>query len=113
MEVGNAARAVSFSKGCYLGQEPIVMSRDRAGHAPRAFVGLRASGKSALPSGAKLFIGEDEIGIVTSRTYSRRAGATIALGYVKWKHREVGTEVEARTESGAEALRIVTLPPSN
>ncbi len=113
MEVGNAARAVSFSKGCYLGQEPIVMSRDRAGHAPRAFVGLQATGKSVLPAGTKLFIGADEIGTLTSSTFSRRAGASIALGYVKWKYRDVGTELEARTESATESLRIIALPLPN
>ena len=41
MEVGHAARAVSYNKGCFLGQEPIVMTRDRAGHVNRAFSGLK------------------------------------------------------------------------
>src|SRR5262249_40230491 len=41
MEVGRAARAVSYTKGCFLGQEPIVMARDRAGHVNRAFLGLK------------------------------------------------------------------------
>ncbi len=84
MEVGNVARAVSYSKGCYLGQEPIVMSRDRAGHAPRAFVKLTLDGDPPAV-GAKILAGEEEAGAVTSATRG------VALGYVRWKHREPGT----------------------
>lgn len=84
MEVGNVARAVSYSKGCYLGQEPIVMSRDRAGHAPRSFVKLTLDG-DAPPVGAKILAGEEEAGAVTSAAFG------VALGYVRWKHREPGT----------------------
>jgi folate-binding protein YgfZ len=85
MEVGNVARAVSYSKGCFLGQEPIVMSRDRgAGHAPRAFVRLTLDGE-AVPVGAKILAGDEEAGAVTSATRG------VALGYVRWKHREPGT----------------------
>jgi folate-binding protein YgfZ len=92
MEVGDAARAVSYSKGCYLGQEPIVMSRDRAGHAPRAFVRLTLAGDPP-PAGAKILAGEEEAGAVTSA--ARRVGVegSVALGYVRWKHREPGTRL--------------------
>jgi folate-binding protein YgfZ len=84
MEVGNAARAVSYSKGCYLGQEPIVMSRDRAGHAPRSFVKLTLDGDPPAV-GSKILAGDEEAGAVTSATFG------VALGYVRWKHREPGT----------------------
>lgn len=97
MEVGKVERAVSYSKGCYLGQEPIVMSRDRAGHAPRSFVKLKADGP--LPVGAKLFAGEEEAGAVTSATVTPRSGS-VALGYVRWKHRELGTRLTADTPTG-------------
>jgi len=92
MEIAGALKAVSYSKGCYLGQEPIVMSRDRAGHAPRSMVKLRSA--TILEPAAKLFSGTDEVGFVTSATLSPRYGP-IALGYVKWKHREPGTELLA------------------
>jgi folate-binding protein YgfZ len=89
MEVGDAARAVSYSKGCYLGQEPIVMSRDRAGHAPRSFVRLTMAGDPP-PVGAKILAGEEEAGAVTSAARGTGNGS-VALGYVRWKHREPGT----------------------
>lgn len=90
MEVGNAARAVSYSKGCYLGQEPIVMSRDRAGHAPRSFVKLTLDGDPPAV-GAKVLAGDEDAGAVTSAARRYGAEGSVALGYVRWKHREPGT----------------------
>lgn len=110
MEVGDVAKAVSFNKGCFLGQEPIVMSRDRAGHAPRAFVGLKSDTKESPLPGAKLFIGADEIGNLTSASCSHRTGGGVALGYVRWSHREPGTVVEAETSNGRMPLTICGLP---
>jgi tRNA-modifying protein YgfZ len=91
MEVGNVARAVSYTKGCYLGQEPIVMSRDRAGHAPRAFVKLTLAGDAPPAVGTKILAGEEEAGAVTSSARATRTDGSVALGYVRWKHREPGT----------------------
>ena len=107
MEVGQAERAVSYTKGCYLGQEPIVMARDRAGHAPRSFVQMKFPHGSEIAAGAKLFVGADEIGAVTSACNSPRFHATIALGYVRWKHREPGTILEAQTETGRVAGEVM------
>jgi tRNA-modifying protein YgfZ len=106
MEVGKVERAVSYSKGCYLGQEPIVMSRDRAGHAPRSFVRLKAESGHPLPVGVKLFAGPDEAGVVTSATVTPRSGS-VALGYVRWKHRDTGTKLDADTPSGKVACETV------
>lgn len=92
MEVGNAQRAVSYSKGCYLGQEPIVMSRDRAGHAPRAFVKFTLDGDPPAV-GAKILAGDEEAGAVTSAAYRTGGEGSVALGYVRWKHREPGTRL--------------------
>ncbi len=93
MEVGFAARAVSYSKGCYLGQEPIVMARDRAGHVNRVFVRLNVQGEPPAP-GTKLLRDGAEVGVVTSSCHSPRFGP-IALAYLKWKHHEPGTKVDA------------------
>jgi folate-binding protein YgfZ len=105
MEIGNVERAVSYSKGCYLGQEPIVMSRDRgAGHAPRAFVAMKLPGDPPAP-GTKVMSGEEEVGVTTSSTRSLRLGASVALGYVRWKHREVGTQFAVNGQS-AEVIAV-------
>jgi folate-binding protein YgfZ len=106
MEVGKVERAVSYSKGCYLGQEPIVMARDRAGHAPRSFVQMRFAMGLEIPANAKVFLGAEEIGTVTSVCQSPKFQATVALGYVRWKHREPGTAVEVEAASGRAAGEI-------
>jgi folate-binding protein YgfZ len=95
MEVGGAARAVSYTKGCFPGQEPIVMARDRAGRVNRQFLGLRGLSETLPPVGAKLARDGKEVGLVTSATQSPRLGAPLALGYVHWQHVERGTRLDA------------------
>jgi folate-binding protein YgfZ len=112
MEVGRAARAVSYSKGCFLGQEPIVMARDRAGHVNRAFLGLKVlEGQAPLPSGTKLIHDGQEVGVVTSSCHSPRLRSAIALGYLRWKHQEPGTRMEAETAGGRVPVEVLGLPP--
>ncbi len=107
MEVGFAPRAVSYAKGCYLGQEPIVMARDRAGHVNRAFLGLKVLDGGPLPAGTKLYRDGQEVGVVTSSCHSPRLGAPVALAYLKWKHQEPGTRMDA----GGQAVEVIGLPP--
>ena len=83
-------RAVSFTKGCYLGQETVFMLENR-GHVKKRIVQLLAVGdvspgdKIALPDGT-------EIGRVTSRAL-RTPGQHLALGWVKYKQAKAETEV--------------------
>ncbi|MBA4190230.1 MAG: hypothetical protein C0467_19770 [Planctomycetaceae bacterium] len=111
MEVGRAPRAVSYAKGCYLGQEPIVMARDRAGHVNRAFLGLKVLAGEPLPAGTKIFHDGQEVGVVTSSCHSPRLGVPVALGYLRWKHQEPGTKMEAETGSGKQPVEVLGLPP--
>lgn len=92
MEVGHAARAVSYTKGCFPGQEPIVMSRDRAGRVNRHFVKLRS--ESSIEPGTKLTQGGSEVGVVTSAAVSDTLGG-VALGYVRWDASAAGAEYDA------------------
>ncbi len=111
MEVGYVQRAVSYNKGCYLGQEPIVMARDRAGHVNRAFLGLKVLEGAPLPPGTKVFHDNAEVGLVTSSCHSPRLGTAIALAYLKWKHQEPGTRMEAETPAGRQPVEVLGLPP--
>ena len=90
MEIGRAARAVYYQKGCFPGQEPIVMARDRTGRINRSFLRLSVEGDEALPVGTKLTAGETDAGVITSSALSPRLGS-IAVGYVGWKFVEAGT----------------------
>jgi folate-binding protein YgfZ len=107
MEVAGAARAVSYAKGCYLGQEPIVMARDRAGHVNRAFLGMKVLDGGPLPAGAKVIHDGQEVGVVTSSCHSPRLGAPVALGYLRWKHQDVGTRMEA----DGQPVEVIGMPP--
>src|SRR5207249_7728705 len=87
-EVGRIQQAICYTKGCFLGQEPIVMARDR-GHVNRALLGLKLSGGPA-PAGTKLFREGKEVGQVTSSVVSPRLGP-IALAYLRRGNWEPGT----------------------
>jgi folate-binding protein YgfZ len=109
METHRTAQAISFSKGCYLGQEPVVRSRD-LGHVNRSFLGLRLSGDEPVVRGAKVFRDGKEVGQVTSSVYSPRVSAAIALAYLRRGSQEPGTAVEVETESGRRAATVASLP---
>jgi folate-binding protein YgfZ len=90
LEVGRG-NAVSYSKGCYLGQEPIVMARDRAGHVNRTFRGLKLAEGPPPPANTKVLNeAGQEVGITTSSTLSPRFGP-IALGYLRRGFESAGT----------------------
>lgn len=96
---------VSFSKGCYTGQEIIARMESRQRLA-KHLVGLRFENEITLP--ATLFAGETAIGLVTSVAQSPRLG-WIGLGYVKSEYGD-GHVVESRSGDRAVAARIVNLP---
>jgi len=112
MEVGRATRAVSYSKGCYLGQEPIVMARDRAGHVNRAFLGLKALDGAPPAPGTKLFRDGQEVGVVTSSCHSPRLGIPVALGYLRWKHQDPGLKLETESRQVFEVVGPSPLVPA-
>jgi folate-binding protein YgfZ len=106
VEVGRGTRAISYTKGCYLGQETIVMARDR-GHVNRFLIGLRCEGSEPVLPGTPVFAAATNVGHVTSGVISPRHGA-IALAYVRRGYQEAGTELSL-TEGGRRAQ--VALPP--
>jgi folate-binding protein YgfZ len=85
--------AVSFTKGCYLGQEVIARATN-LGHINRKLVGLWLDGEAPAGRGAKLSApARAEAGFVTSSARSRRLGRAIALGYVHRTLWDPGTEL--------------------
>jgi folate-binding protein YgfZ len=96
LEAGIESRAISFTKGCYVGQEVIVRVRDRGhGRVARKLVGLTVEGDRAPASGAAIRAGDREIGQVTSSALSPALKRPIALGYVHRDFVEPGTKVTA------------------
>ena len=77
-EAGLAARAVSFDKGCYLGQEVVCMLENR-GKLRRRLV--RLAGEGDLEPGTELREGDASVGAITSA--ARDGDRVRALGLVK------------------------------
>ena len=111
LECGIESRAVSYNKGCYIGQE--VINRVHSfGHVNRELRGLLfADDLKSLPQhGDKLFRDGKEIGYITSAVKSPALNASIALGYVRREANQIGTELKLRTAAGEIPVKIVELP---
>jgi folate-binding protein YgfZ len=79
-EAGLKAVAVSFRKGCYLGQE-VVCTLENRGQLSRHLVHLEAAALAA--PGTELRLDDKVVGNVTSAVYDPEAGHVRAMGYVK------------------------------
>jgi folate-binding protein YgfZ len=112
-EVGVVDRSVSFTKGCYTGQELVARVDSRGGNVPRRLRGVVVDGDEVPPPGAEVLVvgddGEREVGHVTSAAASGRLGGPVALAFAKR-----GTDVPApctiRWADGQAAGRLVELP---
>jgi folate-binding protein YgfZ len=99
LEAGIEDRAISLTKGCYVGQEIIIRVLHRGGgRVVRKLVGLRLEGTRAQ-AGSTIRSGDRDIGSVTSVAESPRLGR-IALGYVHRDFAAPATRVEVQTEEG-------------
>jgi folate-binding protein YgfZ len=107
LEASLESRAISFSKGCYVGQEVVIRVLHRGhGRVARKLVGLVVDGADVPPRGAVIRSGDRQIGEVTSSTRSPALKRPIALGYVHRDFLEPGTRVTA----GDAAAEVVALP---
>jgi glycine cleavage system T protein len=88
----NILNAVSFTKGCYIGQENVERTRSR-GHVNWKLVGVSVAGPLAPPPETKLIAEGKEIGEITSSCASPALGKTIALAYVRHEVAEAGTRL--------------------
>jgi folate-binding protein YgfZ len=101
LEAGIESRAISFTKGCYVGQEVVIRVLHRGhGRVARKLVGLTFDGSQAPAVGATIRAGDREVGHVTSSTVSPALQRPIALGYVHRDFVEPGTKVSVDGASG-------------
>lgn len=112
LEAGLEDRAISRTKGCYVGQEVIVRVIDRGhGRVARRLVGLTLPGDAAVPAPrAALTAGSKEIGRVTSAVFSPALARPIALGYVQRDFVAPGTLVHV-ADSGDAIVTALPLVP--
>jgi folate-binding protein YgfZ len=95
LEAGIEQRAISFTKGCYVGQEIIIRVLHRGhGRVARRLVGLGLEASASVPGrGDSIQAGDRDIGTVTSAVRSAALGHPIALGYVHRDFTEPGRQV--------------------
>jgi len=94
LEAGIESRAISLTKGCYVGQEVIIRVLHRGhGRVARRLVGLVFDTLSVPVAAAAVTSGDREIGHVTSATRSPALGKAIALAYVHRDYTAPGTPV--------------------
>jgi folate-binding protein YgfZ len=92
-EVGRDAQAISFRKGCYLGQETVARI-DALGHVNKRLGTVRLGGEAA--AGDELFAGGESVGRVTSASYSPRLNGWLAMAMVRRGHNEPGAQIACR-----------------
>jgi len=102
--------ALSFEKGCYVGQEVVARIKWR-GHVNRHLSGLVLSDDRIPRKGSEIFVGEKKIGYVTSAVQSPALGKPVALGYVRREFIEPGTSVLIKLPDGSFAEALVTPLP--
>jgi len=108
-EAGIQDRAISYAKGCYIGQEVIARIRTY-GQVAKALRLLRLDDGPLPPRGEKLFHAGKEIGYITSSATSPKHGAVVALAYVRKEANAVGTELHAGTDPARRVTIIGQLP---
>jgi len=92
--------AISFTKGCYVGQE-VVSKATYVGGVNRRLVRLRVADESPVPAGAEIVdAGGKKVGAVTSSAYSPESRSAIAFGYVKRTFANAGTRLAAAYPGG-------------
>jgi folate-binding protein YgfZ len=108
-EANLEGKAFSLNKGCYPGQE-VVARMDTYGNVRRHLVGLVIKGSIIPPSGAKLFIGDREIGWVSSATYSPQLKTPIALAFPLRDFSAPGTNLTIEVDGARHEATVRALP---
>jgi folate-binding protein YgfZ len=106
---GVVERTVSFTKGCYTGQELVARIDSRGGNVPRRLRGVVAAPGVVPPVGADIVVAAKVVGTLTSVGQSDLRQAPVALAYVR---RDVEPPVDAvlRWDGGETTARVEVLP---
>jgi folate-binding protein YgfZ len=116
-EAGVVGRTVSFTKGCYTGQELVARIDSRGGNVPRRLRRIVPAAGAVPPPGATLHRPDGkQVGAVTSVAPAAGGGAgamgtggAVALGYVQ-RSVEPPADVELRWDGGSAPARVEALP---
>ncbi|RKU13396.1 hypothetical protein C6502_03265 [Candidatus Poribacteria bacterium] len=102
-------RAISFEKGCYIGQEIVARMKYR-GHPNRLLRGFEIASDIPPQVGDRLFAEDKEIGWITSAVVSPTLGKTIGLGFIRVAFTDEGSRVEVQTADSRVGATVQLLP---
>lgn len=98
-------RGISYTKGCYVGQETIARIKS-VGHVNKRLAVLRIESGEPIESGTDLMKDEEKVGTISRSAYSPLSETTLALGFLKRSCLEFGTILSA----GNTCVRVVKPP---
>jgi tRNA-modifying protein YgfZ len=108
-EVGRIENSISYTKGCYIGQETVARVRS-FGHVNRTLHGLLLTDNKVVEPGTKIFHESEEAGVITSCTFSPRLDRTLALAYVRRGHDALETKLTLGAANSNAAAVVTNLP---
>lgn len=111
LEAGIEQRAISFTKGCYVGQEVIVRILHRGGgRVAKKLVGLRLGSECVPQARDVVRTDRGEVGRITSAAWSPRQQCAVALAYVHRDVTAVGTAVSVLCDGNDVSAAVTALP---
>ncbi len=108
-EAGIEDKAVSFTKGCYVGQEFVIRIAHR-GHVNRRIGGLTLHGEPIVHPGDRILGNDREIGRITSAAFAPTLGKIIALGMLRREFHDPGTVVHVEHGQERISAEVTALP---
>ncbi|MFQ5599494.1 MAG: aminomethyltransferase family protein [Candidatus Krumholzibacteriia bacterium] len=108
-EIGLDEGWISYTKGCYLGQETISRIH-HMGHVNRHLRGFLLDGAALPARGSALFVQDTNVGELTSTTRSPQLGRPVALGYVRREFASPSTAVEVGDGAERGRAEVTSLP---
>ena len=108
-ETGVVAMAVSFTKGCFTGQELVARIDSRGGNVPRHLRGIVVGTNVVPPVGATVEAEGKDVGALTSVGESLERRAPVALAYIR-RAVEPPVDVTLRWDGGSAPGRVEELP---
>ncbi len=99
-ELDRDAIAISFNKGCYLGQETVARL-DALGQVQKKLVQWQVTAATCPPPGTQLTVGENVVGRLTSVVPGDTPDRWLALGYARRSHFEPGSTAQWKGEGEA------------
>jgi folate-binding protein YgfZ len=108
-EAGVVDRAVSFTKGCFTGQELVARIDSRGGNVPRNLRGVVIGTNVVPPAGATVEADGKDVGALTSVSESLERRAPVALAYVR-RAVEAPADVTVSWDGGSVPARVEALP---